>query len=40
MDGVRADALVHELELFFEKSENRESTLSQAVTAVRFRMKK
>jgi hypothetical protein len=40
MDGVRTDALVHELELFFEKSENRESTLSQAVTAVRFRMKK
>jgi hypothetical protein len=35
MEGLKADIVSKELDSFFSKSENKDATLSQAVTAVR-----
>lgn len=35
MEGLKADVVSKELDTFFSKSENKDATLSQAVTAVR-----
>jgi hypothetical protein len=38
MEGLKADVVSNELDAFFSKSENKDATLSQAVTAVRAKL--